>query len=286
MAEAGDLIAISRPTGRAYRRGKAPIALLGLLAVVVLAAFNVMDIGILALLAVAGMLLLRCIDGDEAWGSIDGSILILIFAMLIVGAGLKENGAVELVVKSRVPLIQGFPPIVLLIAVYATASILMLEEAYRGITFRDGDRDVSVPIAQAVLRLLAINAVKCQHRAQGLFAELLAATERQNMALADEWLDVTMTYKIERDRKFARCDRWIERRRIFEAEIEDLRRPGGGGISRHSRGDRDRNRADRAGVRDHCPMPAGLGGGVDVSGTNSPICRWEAARTRASARKP
>ena len=85
---------------------------------------------------------------------------------------------------------------------------IILEEAYRGITVRDGDRNVSVPIAQAVLRSLAINAVKGQHRAQRLFAELLAATERQNKALADEWLDVAMTYKIEWERELARRDRF------------------------------------------------------------------------------
>jgi di/tricarboxylate transporter len=76
------------------------------------------------MLAVVAMLILRCIDNDEAWGAIDASILILIFAMLIVGAGLRETGAIELIVGAIVPLLEGYPPIVLLIAVYATASIL------------------------------------------------------------------------------------------------------------------------------------------------------------------
>ncbi len=124
LAEDGDLFAISQPSGRAYRRTRAPVALLGLAAVVGLAGFGAMDIGILAMIAVAGLLLLRCIDHDEAWASIDGAILILIFSMLIVGAGLQRTGAVEMVVGALTPLLADLPPIVLLIAVYATASVL------------------------------------------------------------------------------------------------------------------------------------------------------------------
>jgi ribosomal protein S25 len=47
---------------------------------------------------------------------------------------------------------------------------IILEEAYRTITVRDGTRNVTVPIARAVLRSLAVNAVKGQHRSQRLFA--------------------------------------------------------------------------------------------------------------------
>jgi hypothetical protein len=51
-------------------------------------------------------------------------------------------------------------------------------------------------MAQAIMRSLAVNAAKGQHRAQRLFAELLASTENANQALHDEWLDTAMTYKI------------------------------------------------------------------------------------------
>ena len=124
LSEAGDLLAISRPTGRAYRRTKAPIALVALAAVVGLAAFGIAPIGVLSLLAVAVLLILRCIDNDEAWGSIDGSILVLIFAMLIIGVGLEETGAVEVLVGALAPLLAGLPPLLLLLSVYFVASIL------------------------------------------------------------------------------------------------------------------------------------------------------------------
>lgn len=124
LAEDADLVSVTRSSGRPYRRGKAPIAVLALAAVVVIAAFGLMDIGILAILAVAAMLLLRCIDADEAWNSIEGSILILIIAMLIVGQGLANTGAVELIVDGLTPWIAGSPPFVTLVALYALTSIL------------------------------------------------------------------------------------------------------------------------------------------------------------------
>ncbi len=124
LAQGGELVSISRASGRAYRRRRAPLALLGLVLVVGLAALDVAPIAILALLAVAGILLCRCIDNDEAWGSIDAGILVLIFSMLIVGQGLQETGTVAFVVAWAAPWLEGLPPIALLAALYALTSIL------------------------------------------------------------------------------------------------------------------------------------------------------------------
>ena len=77
-----------------------------------------------ALIGVAGILILRCIDNDEAWQSIDGSILILIFAMLIVGAGLDNTGAVALIAETAAPWLELLPPVLMLAAVYFLGSFL------------------------------------------------------------------------------------------------------------------------------------------------------------------
>lgn len=124
LADDAGLVSITRSSSRPYRRGKAPIAILAFATVVLIAAFGLMDIGILAMLAVAAMLLLRCIDADEAWSSIDGSILILIIAMLIVGQGLANTGAVELIVGSVSPWVAGLSPFAMLVALYLLTSIL------------------------------------------------------------------------------------------------------------------------------------------------------------------
>jgi di/tricarboxylate transporter len=124
LTEDADLVSVSRPSGRPYRRGKAPLALFALIAVVMLSALGVMDIGILAMLAVAGILVLRCIDSEEAWGSIDGSILVLIFSMLIIGAGLERSGGINLVVNALAPTLAELPPLATLVAVYVLCSVL------------------------------------------------------------------------------------------------------------------------------------------------------------------
>lgn len=124
LSQRGILVSVTRTSGRAYRQSKAPIALAALAGVVALAAFGVMDIGILAMLAVVGILALRCIDSEEAWGAIDGGILVLIFAMLIVGIGLQNAGSVDLIVAAIAPYLGGLSPLWLLITVYMLTSVL------------------------------------------------------------------------------------------------------------------------------------------------------------------
>ncbi|MBB3711560.1 di/tricarboxylate transporter [Limimaricola variabilis] len=124
LAQGQELVSVTRPSGRAYRRRRAPLALLALLMVVGLAALEVAPIALLALGAVAAILLFRCIDNDEAWGSINAGILVLILAMLVVGIGLEETGTVTLIVDWLTPWLEGLPPIALLAALYALTSIL------------------------------------------------------------------------------------------------------------------------------------------------------------------
>ena len=93
---------------------------------------------------------------------------------------------------------------------------IILEEAYRAIRINDGDKQIKVPMAQAIVRAIAVNAVKGQQRAQRLFTEMLTTTERENRALHNEFLDAAMTYKIEWERE-------LERRR--QLGITDLPEP-------------------------------------------------------------
>ena len=119
-----DLVDISTPSERAYRRKHAPIVVGVLATVVILSALNVAPILLLALIGVAVVLLTRCIDADEAFGFVDGRLLALIFAMLAVGAGLESSGAVAMVVGRIAPYLHGLPPFVLVLAIYAIASVL------------------------------------------------------------------------------------------------------------------------------------------------------------------
>ena len=57
-----------------------------------LAAFQMAPILLLAIVAMAMVLVTGCIDVDEAFAFVDGYFLVLIFAMLGVGAALEHTG--------------------------------------------------------------------------------------------------------------------------------------------------------------------------------------------------
>ncbi|MEZ5763054.1 MAG: SLC13 family permease [Xanthobacteraceae bacterium] len=124
MNERGVVVSTTRTSGRAFRSTRAPIAVGALIGVVALAALGGMDIGILAMMAVAAILVLRCIDADDAWSSIDGGILVLIYAMLIVGIGLQQSGAINMIVGMLTPYLSGLSALMLLIVVYFLTSLL------------------------------------------------------------------------------------------------------------------------------------------------------------------
>jgi hypothetical protein len=56
---------------------------------------------------------------------------------------------------------------------------LVLDEAYRRIKVRDGERMVGMPVVQAILRSLALSAAKGHQRSQRLFTELVRVVEHE-----------------------------------------------------------------------------------------------------------
>lgn len=124
LADDMDLVNLSLPSERPFRRTHAPVAVAALAGIVVLAAVGVAPIFLLAVLAVALVLLTRCIDAEEAFSFIDGRLLALIFAMLGVGAALEHTGAVDLVVRALAPSLSGLPPFMVVWAIYLLTSVL------------------------------------------------------------------------------------------------------------------------------------------------------------------
>ncbi len=119
-----EMVDVSHPSARAFRRGHAPIAIGALVGIVVLAALNVAPILLLAVIAVALVLVTGCIDAEEAFSFIDGRLLALIFAMLAVGAGLQNSGAIALLVDAIAPTLGTLPPGAVLFAVFLLTTIL------------------------------------------------------------------------------------------------------------------------------------------------------------------
>jgi len=118
------LVDVTTPTERAYRRSHAPIVLGALVLLVAFAGLGLAPILVMSVIAVAIVLMTRCIDADEAFSFIDGRLLALIFSMLAIGAALDASGAVQLIVNALAPSLSGLPPFLIIWAIYLLTSVL------------------------------------------------------------------------------------------------------------------------------------------------------------------
>lgn len=118
------LITSDRPLAKPFRRNRALLVALTLSAVVGLATAGVMPIAALALIAVGFLFLVHAIDPSDAWRAIDGDVLALIFGMLIVGLGLQNSGAVNLIIDTVLPVLQHASPFLCVLIVYGLTTIL------------------------------------------------------------------------------------------------------------------------------------------------------------------
>ncbi|MBV1897176.1 MAG: SLC13 family permease [Rhodobacteraceae bacterium] len=119
-----EMVDVTKPSDRAFRRSHAPIAIAALAGIVILAALGVAPILLLAVLAMAAVFLTRCIDSEEAFSFVDGRLLALIFAMLAVATALETSGAIDMIVGKFAPYIMGFSPFFVVWAIYLLTSVL------------------------------------------------------------------------------------------------------------------------------------------------------------------
>lgn len=78
---------------------------------------------------------------------------------------------------------------------------LVLEEAYRPVTIREGDKVIELPAIQALIRALAISAMKGSRLSQQALAEIVREVEdrraKQHVAMLDGALEYKLTWKAE-----------------------------------------------------------------------------------------
>ncbi|CAM5270095.1 dATP pyrophosphohydrolase OS=Stutzerimonas stutzeri OX=316 GN=CXK95_13735 PE=4 SV=1 [Stutzerimonas stutzeri] len=124
FADNGELISLNAVQERAYRRDKAPIAILATLAVVILSAFSFMPIEGLAIIAGAVVLATRCLDVEEAYKAVDWKVLSLIFGMLAISIAMDKVGLVDVVVAKTMTALPDASPLLMLGFVYLLTTIL------------------------------------------------------------------------------------------------------------------------------------------------------------------
>src|SRR5690606_22967398 len=106
FADNGELISLNAVQERAFRRDKAPIAILTILAVMGLAAFGVMPIEGLAIIGAVAVLVTRCLDVEDAYKAVDWKILSLIFSMLAISIAMDKVGLVTVIVSNMMGLME------------------------------------------------------------------------------------------------------------------------------------------------------------------------------------
>ena len=119
-----NLVDLNETTDKRYRREHAPLVLAVLAGIVFFSSFDVVPIQILAMLGVVVLLASRTIEPEEAWNSVSASLLVLILAMLVVGAALERSGAAKLVVDAISPWLATMPPLAVLFVLYFMTQIM------------------------------------------------------------------------------------------------------------------------------------------------------------------
>jgi hypothetical protein len=74
---------------------------------------------------------------------------------------------------------------------------IILAEAYRRIRVNEGKRQKLIPMAVAIVRSVAVNAARGDHRSQRLFAEMLSETEHSDKQAYDDYARTMIEYKID-----------------------------------------------------------------------------------------
>lgn len=72
---------------------------------------------------------------------------------------------------------------------------IVLQEAYRQIKVRDGDKNITVPMATAVVRSLAVSAAKGNNRAAQIFSQMVKVIEEENKELYLGYAGTVIDYK-------------------------------------------------------------------------------------------
>ncbi|WP_182482122.1 SLC13 family permease [Henriciella barbarensis] len=107
-----------------FRRGHAPVAIGTLAGVILASALFSFPIVLSALIGVGIVMATGCITATDAWRSLQANVLALIVAMLIVGQGLEQAGAVDVIVSGVSPLLLAASPFIVLLLIYALTSVL------------------------------------------------------------------------------------------------------------------------------------------------------------------
>lgn len=118
------LIPSSVPAVKPFLRDRAVAAVLTLAIVIAAAALDVVPLAAGAIIGIGFLFAINSLDTADAWSALNADVLVLIYAMLAVGTGLQNAGAVDAVVTWSLPLLDTLSPLGVIFVVYVLTSVL------------------------------------------------------------------------------------------------------------------------------------------------------------------
>lgn len=119
-----DFINLSRPKARPVRRSKVPFAIGALLLFMILGAFKVAPLIVLALAAALITMFTRCVEPSEAYEAVEWKVIFMIFGMLGMGMALEKTEIAADLAGWVTDMAGGYGRVVMISVVYLLAAVL------------------------------------------------------------------------------------------------------------------------------------------------------------------
>ena len=147
-----DLIVTNELTELFIRKDKAVTALVILLSIILLAAFNIVPILVAALIGAVAMVLSRCITIEEAYNAIDWKIIFLLGGVLPLGLALQETGTASLLADTIMKPLIDLGPLAVLASLYIITAVLT------EMMSNNASAILLVPIALSAAEIMGVSA--------------------------------------------------------------------------------------------------------------------------------
>jgi di/tricarboxylate transporter len=118
-----NLIVLDEVPGEPLRH-KAPLVIGILVAVVGLAALNIMPILVTAILGALAMILTRCLRLEEAYQAINWQVIFLLAGILPLGIAMQKTGTAGLIAERAVGMVGDLGPVAVLAVIYLMTSVM------------------------------------------------------------------------------------------------------------------------------------------------------------------
>ena len=119
-----DFIVLGEQPDVQFFRGKSPIALGIIAAVVASAAFTPMPIVATAVVGAVAMVLSGCLRIEDAYDAIDWRVIFLLVGILPLGVAMTSTGAAQWIVEHSLGLVGAFGPLAALAVLYLLTAVL------------------------------------------------------------------------------------------------------------------------------------------------------------------